>query len=169
MTQHTVLAFWIVGPSAIGSVKGIPSSITSIQVNTTLHGQYRHVARTSTTRLHPQHDIGRFLRCGKPRGHVGDESRLRSGLEPNCPECVPAVRTLPSFLHCAKVFLMASMVGYCSAIEMDEQKERAYALQDLYVRAHEVGSESRLGLQNKARSAKLSGESIKFPRIIYSD
>jgi hypothetical protein len=33
MTQRTVFAVWIVGPSAMGSVKGIPISMMSIVVN----------------------------------------------------------------------------------------------------------------------------------------
>lgn len=76
MTQHTVLAFWIVGPSAIGSVKGIPSSMMSAGVNYTLAERLASPNRTSATRLHSEHDVGRFLRGGETSRHIRDKGRL---------------------------------------------------------------------------------------------
>jgi hypothetical protein len=38
-----VFAFWMVGPSAIGSVKGIPSSITSVEFREVLVNQLRSI------------------------------------------------------------------------------------------------------------------------------
>jgi hypothetical protein len=114
MIQRTVFAVWMVGPSAMGSVKGIPSSIISENVNWLFFGlaglQLLHV-RTSATSLHSQHNVGRLLRCGIACGHICNEGRLYS----------QSVRifsldtfelTLPSFLHCANVFLIASMTSF---------------------------------------------------------
>lgn len=42
--SHTVFDFWIVGPSAMGSVKGIPSSITSGFVNLTVQKPWNLLA-----------------------------------------------------------------------------------------------------------------------------
>lgn len=65
--------------------------------------------RTSTTSLHAEHDIGRVLRSGVACGHIRDEG----GLDLLLVQCFHAIvyrHTLPSFLHCANVFLIASMV-----------------------------------------------------------
>jgi hypothetical protein len=102
----------MVGPSAMGSVKGIPSSIMSTSVNGlslgSLDDQLLNV-RTSATSLHPQHNIGCVLRSGISCSHICNEGRLPY-YQRNPIISKYLVHTLPSFLHCANVFLIASMM-----------------------------------------------------------
>jgi hypothetical protein len=83
MTQRTVFAVWIVGPSAMGSVKGMPSSMMSASVSYLPFGIWSSIARrhTGTTSLHAEHDVRRILRRGIACGHIGDEGRLQLQLE----------------------------------------------------------------------------------------
>lgn len=123
-----MLAFWMVGPSAIGSVKGRPSSITSGAL-----GQ-RCVcmilldnALTCTSSLHSQHHVDGLLSRWESSGDISHKSSLQSS--DRSAICAHVVgfplqlhrmwrcawggwrHTLPSFLHCAKVFLIPSMLG----------------------------------------------------------
>jgi hypothetical protein len=73
--------------------------------------------RTSATSFHPQHDIGRFLGGREPRCHICDERRLHF-VSTQFVLLRKNSLTLPSFLHCAKVFLIASIVAIQVGIGM---------------------------------------------------
>lgn len=75
----TVFDVWIVGPSAIGSVKGAPSSITSVEdVSEVFLYQCTKFLEglTSATLLHSQQDIRSVLRRGVTSSDIGNERRL---------------------------------------------------------------------------------------------
>ena len=67
-----VFDFCIVGPSAIGSVKGRPSSMRSV-VCSVYAGVWCPRTRTSTTRFHPQQYVHGLICCRVPSGHIGDQ------------------------------------------------------------------------------------------------
>lgn len=76
---RTVFAVWMVGPSAMGSVKGIPSSMRSASVSLSIFDiliEQLLVLLTSATGLHSKHDIRRLLRGRISCGHISDEGRL---------------------------------------------------------------------------------------------
>ena len=75
-----VFEVWMVGPSAMGSVKGTPTSITSVcvgfcQFSPVCFGE--STEHTSTTLLHAYQDIGCVLRLGVASSDISDEGRLR--------------------------------------------------------------------------------------------
>lgn len=68
-----LLEFWIVGPSARGSVNGIPSSMISV-----LHqslGKKKHFGLlTSSSSLQSKTDVRSFLNGGETTGDVSNQS-----------------------------------------------------------------------------------------------
>jgi len=77
LSRRTVLDFCIVGPSAIGSVKGIPSSIKSVEASViSTSPSIVSSLLTSATRFHPKHDIGSLFWSRVSRGHIRDQSGL---------------------------------------------------------------------------------------------
>ena len=69
-----LLDFCIVGPSAIGSVKGRPSSMTSAAHQISGTSSDKGLEGTSASSLHAQHDIGGLLRSGISGRDIGHES-----------------------------------------------------------------------------------------------
>lgn len=66
--------FWIVGPSAIGSEKGRPSSMRSA-IRSAMTNQFKIVVPTRATGFHSQQDIYCLVCCWISRCHVSDERR----------------------------------------------------------------------------------------------
>ena len=69
-----VLAFCIVGPSAIGSVKGKPSSMRSVKRSVNTSSAVRcQIERTGATSFHAQEDVDGFISGGKASCDICDE------------------------------------------------------------------------------------------------
>jgi hypothetical protein len=72
--RATLLDFCIVGPSAIGSVKGRPSSITSATDQVLGRAIGKGLDCTSASSFHAEHDPRSLLRSGIACSDIGDES-----------------------------------------------------------------------------------------------
>ena len=82
----------------------------------------RRPNRTSATRLHSEHNVGRFLRSGETCGHICDESRLhaQSVLNPN----IPHNRTYPALLLALRECLLDAVHGgVVFTVEQQRDKE----------------------------------------------
>jgi hypothetical protein len=142
MHVHTVLAVWIVGPSAIGSVKGAPTSITS-EGNILVNAAHRHRCErklTSAALLQSQENVGSIFRLGVTSGDICYQCRLDEGKESivsffdhGIIEDLPRggalmmddVLTLFCSLQRLKVCLIASMakIFFVSGLKKDYDRE----------------------------------------------
>jgi hypothetical protein len=73
--RATLLDFCIVGPSAIGSVKGRPSSMTSVGYQIWVVAIGNDQKYTSASGLHGEHNVRSLLRGGIACSDIGHKSR----------------------------------------------------------------------------------------------
>lgn len=74
----------MVGPSAIGSVKGAPTSITSIDCDFGQYGVTNVIGMrlTSAALLQSQEDVGSIFRCGVTSSNIGYQRGLSKRKHP---------------------------------------------------------------------------------------